>query len=214
MEMCSRNNNKVINNPVGSAEALIFDIDHCLYHSKELMEHELLTMSSMLSQFSAGVENDLYKHMDTYHLFREIFFRLFGIHPAEFSCKYELPEFEKYFIPDPELRSMLESLDCRKFCFTNGQRDRAARILRYLGLEHIFELVICADVDDTEFICKPQPHAFAFVERYLGIADRSKVFFFDDSLKNIEAAKVAGWNAYLVDGDIKAHLKGRMDVKE
>ncbi|KAL7133855.1 hypothetical protein ABFS83_12G168000 [Erythranthe nasuta] len=67
--------------------------------------------------------------------------------------------------PDPVLRSLLLSLPMRKVIFTNADKIHAVKVLRKLGLEGIFEGIICFetlnpthrstasdDEDDIEFV--------------------------------------------------------------
>lgn len=128
---------------------------------------------------------------------------------------------------DPVLRTMLHSMPQRKFVFTNGDRNHAAQVLKALGLEDCFVKVITfedimefpalsaypteavglehpEDVKKSWFTsagplicCKPQGEAFS---RALAIAkaDPKRTIFFDDSVRNIAGAKLAGLHTVLV----------------
>jgi glucose-1-phosphatase len=45
---------------------------------------------------------------------------------------------------------------------------------------------------------KPDPRIYQFVEDKAGVTG-SEIVFFDDAVKNVEAAKDQGWAAFVVD---------------
>jgi putative hydrolase of the HAD superfamily len=63
--------------------------------------------------------------------------------------------------PDARLAAALQRLPGRRFVFTNGCRDHAARILNRLGMTHLFEAVW--DIRSMGFAPKPRPEAYASV---------------------------------------------------
>lgn len=207
VEMCTRNMLLRHPVPVGDEKVLIFDIDYCLFQSEGMKKHEHASVISRFLELSKGTEEEWYSHLLNFGLFRQIFYSLFGIHPSEFSRSYDIPDLGSFVKPDPELREMLEAVPLRKFCFINGCKERASSVLKYLQLSHVFEAVVCADVVETEFICKPTARSYKFVEDFLGISAPGSIFFFDDTLKNVDAARAAGWNAVHVASSIKDYLK-------
>lgn len=211
VEMCIRNVGLVIENPIGDNKVLIFDIDHCLYHNKEAVDNESNFIKNLFVEMSQKTEDEWLSHLSAMGLFRAVFYNLLNIHPAEFAERYEDRTIVDHIVPDPELRSLLSRIKCRKFCFTNGGKARAHKILRQLGIEDLFEVVICADTVETEFICKPDPPAFEFVENLLGITNKNNIYFFDDTPSNVKGAVTMGWNACLVDCDLKEQLKAHLD---
>ncbi|KAI5176551.1 pyrimidine and pyridine-specific 5'-nucleotidase [Pancytospora epiphaga] len=207
IEMSSRNKNVPIQNPVGSEKILVFDIDYCLFHNPEQKTCEIGTIKNIFMEKSSQ-DNDAWHRYFTLTdtLFKEVFFKLFDIHPAEFTTKYEelgLPDYVKI---DNELVELLKKSHYRMFCFTNSGRGRASKILKHMGIEELFEAVICTDSVDTEFICKPKQESYDFLVDVLGITDRKNVHFFDDTNHNVVGAIDAGLSAYLVNGDLKLLL--------
>lgn len=211
MELCSRNANKKLSPPVGDEKILIFDIDQCLYHAPEMEEYEVTSIKTAFLNLSKLSEIDWETNQSKHNLYRETFHVILGIHPKEFCDKYENHHPLQFIKKDPELIEILSKIKTRKFCFTNGSIVRASKILQHMELDHLFEVVICNDAEETEFICKPQEAAFKFVDRYLGIKDRKKVYFFDDSQKNINAANTYGWNGLLVEGNIKQLIQEHIE---
>lgn len=128
----------------------------------------------------------------------------------------------EYLKPDPILRSLLHSLPIRKVIFSNANEAHVAEVLHRLGLEDCFDDVICfeslnppnqtTDADDTPkscviesadllpkspVICKPFENAFQEAFKMANI-NPHKTMFFDDSIRNIQTAKVTGLDTVLV----------------
>ncbi|KAH7331548.1 hypothetical protein KP509_20G039700 [Ceratopteris richardii] len=122
---------------------------------------------------------------------------------SEFVCSF-LP----YHVlrPDPALRSLLLSLPQRKLVFTNADKAHAIKVLSRLNIEDCFERVICLETfnikGSARIVCKPSLEAFHHAISVAGL-DPSKTLFFDDSLHNVEAAKLAGLHAILVGGCVR-----------
>lgn len=207
VEMSARNKNLTHPTPVGNQKILIFDIDYCLYKSTAMFEHESATVKQAFLDLSQSTEDCWLSHISSFNLFREIFFKVVGMDLLDFSEKYERPEMDKFLSPDSELKELLGRIKLRMFCFTNACKYRAQHVLKYLGLEDVFEAVICADTVETEFLCKPMKESYEFLEKYLGISDPKNVYFFDDTVKNVENARKAGWNAIHVAGDLKDEIQ-------
>lgn len=211
IELSSRNINKKLENPVGNNKVLIFDIDQCLYYEPELDSFEHNSIKSAFIELSNLKETDWNETFQKFNLFREVFHSIIGLHPRDFCEKYENHHPPMFIKKDPVLAEMLRKIKFRKFCFTNGSLVRASKILQHMELENLFEYVVCNDSEDTEFICKPMPKAFQFVEDFLGIEDRKKVYFYDDAERNIKGAKEFGWNAYIVKNNIKDLLEEHIE---
>lgn len=125
--------------------------------------------------------------------------------------------------PDPVLRNLLLSMPQRKIIFTNADHAHAVQVLNRLGLEDCFEGIICFETlnppkqinvpdndhvptDSTDsgsfnshsqILCKPSVEAFEAAIRIANV-DPNKTIFFDDSVRNVESAKVAGLHTVLV----------------
>ncbi|WOL11772.1 hypothetical protein Cni_G20536 [Canna indica] len=113
--------------------------------------------------------------------------------------------------PDPFLRNLLLTISHRKIVFTNADKAHAAKVLKRLALEDCFEGVICFEtlnqpppdsdtskrIDSSKILCKPSLEAFQAAIRIANI-DPKKTIFFDDSVRNIEAGKAAGFYTVLV----------------
>ena len=91
--------------------------------------------------------------------------------------------------PDAPLAAAIEALPGKRFVFTNGCRDHAARILDRLEMAHLFEQVW--DIRTMGFAPKPQAPAYASVVAAGGIA-APQAAMFDDIARNLSPARALG----------------------
>ncbi|HWA70047.1 MAG TPA: pyrimidine 5'-nucleotidase [Rhizomicrobium sp.] len=91
--------------------------------------------------------------------------------------------------PDAALKAALARLPGRRFVFTNGCANHAARILDRIGLSQAFDAVW--DIRSMAFAPKPQPQAYASVMAVAGV-DGPKAAMFDDIARNLVPARAAG----------------------
>lgn len=94
--------------------------------------------------------------------------------------------------PDPALRRLLGRLPGRKAVLTNASRRHASQVLRLLAVEDAFEAVVA--IEDMEYVCKPDPRAFAAALSRLGAQARDCCFV-DDVRANVAAARELGMRA-------------------
>ncbi|XP_006645398.1 uncharacterized protein C24B11.05-like [Oryza brachyantha] len=130
--------------------------------------------------------------------------------------------------PDPVLRNILLSLPVRKIVFTNGDRIHASRALKRLGIEDCFEGVVCfetlnptspplapgqveifdimkhlahpepgVELPKSPILCKPNIDAMLQALKVASINPKTSILF-DDSARNIQAAKQIGMHTVLV----------------
>lgn len=207
IKMCTRNASLKHSAEIGPEEKiLVFDIDQCLYKSKALDDFEKSNVKNIFHQLSKLGESHWDDITSTKTLFKEIMFIYCNMAPKDFDSRHDSIQFSKFIKTDHELVSKLEEIKLKKFCFTNGSETRARSILSLLKIDHLIEGVICTDDEDTEFFAKPSESSYAFVESYLGIKHRRNIYFFDDSISNVHAARLRGWKSFVVSEDIKKSL--------
>ena len=90
---------------------------------------------------------------------------------------------------DRPLAAAIEQLPGRRFVFTNGCRDHAARILGRLGMAHLFDEVW--DIRTIAFQPKPQMEAYRSVVAASGLAC-AEAAMFDDIARNLTPARAMG----------------------
>ncbi|KAL7586427.1 uncharacterized protein C24B11.05 [Lactuca sativa] len=129
----------------------------------------------------------------------------------------------EYLKPDPVLKALLHSLPIKKMIFSNANEAHVAEVLHRLGLEDCFEDVICFEslnpknqdspkisvagygdvskravvLPESPIICKPFENAFQQAFKMAKITPH-KTLFFDDSIRNIQTAKLTGLDTVLV----------------
>ena len=90
---------------------------------------------------------------------------------------------------DSALAFAIERLPRRRYVFTNGCANHAARILARLGLTHLFSDVW--DIRTIGFAPKPDPKAYAHVLAHGGFAPGAAAMF-DDIARNLAEAHNLG----------------------
>ena len=123
--------------------------------------------------------------------------------------RYIRRDVAKFLRPDPELDTFLAALPaaCPKYIFTNAREEQAEEALECLGVRHHFVGVFGADLMGD--VCKPERAAFDKVLAALGEKEEeeaegdgersySNVVFFEDSFKNLMAAKAMGMKTVLI----------------
>ena len=84
--------------------------------------------------------------------------------------------------PDPRMAEALARLQGRRFVFTNGCRNHAARILERLQMSHLFDQIW--DIRTIDFIPKPGRAAYDAVVAEAGL-DPNRTAMFDDIARNL-----------------------------
>ena len=97
--------------------------------------------------------------------------------------------------PNPALRDQLLRLPGRRFVFTNGARDYAGRVLERMGVADCFDGVFA--IEDADLTPKPAPSTYRRMIQRFGFEPRSAAFF-EDTPRNLEAAKALGMATILI----------------
>jgi putative hydrolase of the HAD superfamily len=97
--------------------------------------------------------------------------------------------------PNSLLREQLLRLPGRRFVFTNGAREYAGRVLDRLGVTDCFDGVFA--IEDADLTPKPAPSTYRRMIQRFGFEPRSAAFF-EDTPRNLEAAKALGMATILI----------------
>jgi len=103
---------------------------------------------------------------------------------------------ECYLQPDARLDQMVSQLPQRKTIFSNSDESHTRRVLRQLGIERHFDLVI--DIVALGFVNKPNPAAYRTALRLLGSPSPRQCVLVDDQVRNLTPAKDLGLITVLV----------------
>lgn len=107
---------------------------------------------------------------------------------------------DNFIQPNPALRNAIESIQVRKFIFTNADSNHARRVMKVVGLEGLFEDII--DVHVINPYCKPMPESFQMALKRAGNPDPGTCVLIDDQSRITKAARKAGMFTVLVGKEI------------
>lgn len=97
--------------------------------------------------------------------------------------------------PDEGLRAGLERLTGPRYVFTNGSTRHGERVLEQLGISDLFDGLFA--VEHARLVPKPHPDTFALMLDQFGL-DPATAAFFEDTVRNLDHAKVLGMTTILV----------------
>jgi putative hydrolase of the HAD superfamily len=171
----------------------IFDLDNTLYEAKSdvfpQIERRMGEFVGRLLRLEAAearqVQKSLYRaHGTTLNgLVKE-----HGIDP-ELFLDYVHDIDLSSLVPQPRLTAAVARLPGRRFVFTNGCRNHAARVLERLGLTALFDGIW--DIRACGFVPKPDAAAYERVVAEANIAP-AQAAMFDDIARNLIAAHTLG----------------------
>jgi putative hydrolase of the HAD superfamily len=164
----------------------IFDLDNTLYRADNGI------FAQIDARMTAFVARLLSMERDAARLVQKQLYREHGTTLAGLIAVHKIdPEPYLAFVhdidlselaPDPALACALARLPGRRFVFTNGCRDHAARILERLELASLFDAIW--DIRTIGFVPKPDRAAYEAVVTQGGIVP-AKAAMFDDIARNL-----------------------------
>ena len=123
--------------------------------------------------------------------------KLHGVDPEDFLA--EVHDIDLSAIQaDEGLAAAIAALPGRRFVFTNGCRNHAARILARTGLTRLFEDIW--DIRTIRYSPKPLPEAYDRILAHSGVAARECAMF-DDIARNLVPAHGLGMTTVWVKTD-------------
>ena len=191
-------------------KVIFFDCDDCLYFDQWTTANQLTRKIDewcMQHGLPSGKAYELYKQYGTAlrGLLAEGYVE-HNVHAIDEFLRevHDIPVHE-LLQPDPELRQLLLQIDpsIPKYIFTASVREHAARCIKALGIDDLFVDIIDCKVCQLE--TKHSEKAFRIAMEVAGIKNNDgtqyhpeSCLFFDDNIKNIEAARNIGWRSILV----------------
>jgi putative hydrolase of the HAD superfamily len=128
----------------------------------------------------------------------------YAIDPEDYLAYVHQVDVEGLVRPSPELDAALAALPLDKVIFTNATRQHAVRVLDRLGVRRHFGCIV--DLRDIDYLCKPDPHAYA---RLLACSGRTagEMVLVEDAPRNLRPAAALGMVTVLVDAldDVDCH---------
>lgn len=197
---------------LNGVETWIFDLDNTLYPPEcDLFSQIDVKMGGFIMElldldFEAAhkIQKDYFKRYGT--TLRGLMTH-HGVHPDDFLDRVHDIDVSPV-TPDPHLREALEALEGRRLVFTNGSVPHAERVLKRLGIDHLFEDVF--DIAAADYHPKPTPHTYdRFVAQY-GI-DPKRAVMIEDMARNLVPAAKLGMTTVWLDGEYRW---GTVDLDE
>ncbi|TKA24873.1 hypothetical protein B0A50_06602 [Salinomyces thailandicus] len=182
-----------------------FDIDNCLYPKSYKIHDRMSLLIDKYFQENLSVTPEEatklhQRYYKDYGLAIEGLVRHHKVDPMEYNEKVDdaLP-LDEIIKPNPKLRKLIQDIDreqVKLWLFTNAYKTHGERVVKLLGIEHLFEgMTYCDYAAETNLLCKPRPEMYAKAMRDAGVEDVERCYFVDDSGLNAKAAKAFGWKA-------------------
>ena len=108
---------------------------------------------------------------------------------------------------DKVMRNALKKLDMEKFIFTNGSAEHAKNILTHLGIYDLFGRDKIFDIQDAEYVPKPEAKTFDLMVKKFGI-DPKETIYIEDIAKNLSIGYERGCTTVWLINDERF---GKMD---
>ena len=102
---------------------------------------------------------------------------------------------ERYLSPEPALAAMLSAIPLRRVIYTNATTEYSGRVLRALGVTHLFERVI--SIEDVDLRNKLYYEAYERALALIGARGPACIMV-EDSARNLGPAKALGMATVLV----------------
>ena len=210
----------------------LFDYDLTLYG-----EEERFVLNSLDHRISLFVQKVVGCDFETAHKVRTDYLERFGTtlsglmalhhtNPEDFFDFIHEPEFLIYPKVSPEKLALLESLEGRRYVFTNGRGDWSRAGMAHMQIDCAIEDVF--DLKRMNWEGKPHASAYEKAEKWLELrgvfckkdADKSQIVLLEDSLRNLEPAHERGWTTVLVNPNIQApawvdfHIPHLLNLRE
>jgi len=177
----------------------LFDLDNTLYPASSGFMGGLESRMTDYVQKVTGLPRDeayrlQKKYLAEYGLTLGGLVAHHGVDPADYHAMFDDLPLE-VLSQDPALIAAIARLPGRRLIFTNANDVHAERVLKRLGLHHLFDDVF--HIALAAYVPKPSRKAFAAMDAAHGIAPAATAFF-EDSERNLEPAAELGMTTVLV----------------
>lgn len=185
--------------PFSQVDNWIFDLDNTLYSGDaEFFKQIDVKMTAFISRYLDLPPTEARTIQKQYLLdYGTSLSGLMSEHnmdPAEFL--HDVHDIDlSVLIPEPKLRTGIETLPGRKFIFTNGSRGHAKNVGEHLGIYDLFDGVFA--IEDADYIPKPQrgPYDMFINEHDI---NPNTAMMAEDSLRNLKVPHTMGMKTLLI----------------
>lgn len=177
----------------------LFDLDNTLYPAESgFMAAIVDRMTDFVERVTGLPRDEAFRLQKTYLAEHGLTLKGMmlnhGVDPAEFHAMFHDLSLEA-LARDADLLAALDRLPGRRLIFTNADAFHAERVMKHLGLDHLFDDVF--HIGSADYEPKPSPQAFAKIGTAHGIDPRATAFF-EDSERNLAPAAELGMTTVLV----------------
>ncbi len=183
-------------------DSWIFDLDNTLYPASSDLFAQIDARMTLFVQDFLGLDaNDARALQKAYYRDHGTtlngLMHVHGVPPDDYLAFVHDIDLE-LLAPDPRLRPAIARLPGRRFIFTNGCRNHAARVLARLDLDGLFDDVW--DIKTVSFRPKPDPESYRFVLAQSSIAP-ARAAMFEDAARNLVPAHDLGMTTVWLKND-------------
>lgn len=188
----------------------VFDLDCALVDTRPLYEQMRVNAANLLMEHTGLTYDEAmdatWDALNDYNGYvREAFHDRYGIDKTVTTHAVYNPEtmdMSTLSIPD-HIFDMLEDIEGRVFLYTNSTSEYAFAMLEALGIDQYFDGIY--GTDSLGYTRKPDKEALqAFMDKAQAKAEN--IWFFEDSIENLKAAKEMGWHTILVTEFMEGNL--------
>ncbi len=180
-------------NPLGRAEAWIFDLDNTLYPASARLFPQIdRRMQAFISEaLKLSLDDALILQKQYYRQYGTTLRGLMlnhGIEPDSF-LEYVHDIDHSVLAPDGRLDAALAGLPGRKFIHTNGSERHAVKVIDRLGIARHFAAIF--DIRASNYVPKPEPEPYADLVT-LHMITPTQAVMFEDIHRNLKPAANLG----------------------
>ena len=200
--------------------AWVFDLDNTLYPT------DYALFSQIDKRMTSFIQDELQVDRDQAFKIQKDYLGEYGTTLSGLMNEHNMPP-ERFldFVhdidvsvlsPNPALAHAIDALPGRKFIFTNGTVDHAARVSQQLGVQHLFHDVF--DIVAANYVPKPHMDVYPEMVKAFDI-DAAQAVFFEDMARNLAPAHKLGMGTVLVhsqddDGTGNIAMNGRAPIDD
>lgn len=193
----------------------VFDLDDTLYPPSPAVYDQ------MAKRIQSYIMRMLDVDKETAWYIQKSYYKKYGatVHGLMIEHQIDPSDFTRYvhrldlssLKPDPEMQKLLAALPGKRYVFTNGAHEHAARVLEQIGLDKVIDGIFA--IDEAGYVPKPAPQTYEKMLAAFEI-DRAKSMMFDDNQANVLAAKKEGMFATWISSNVANNKYCAVDEKD
>lgn len=193
-------------------EAWLFDLDNTLYPVESgFLDEAVARMTAYVARVTGLPHAEAFALQKRYLAEHGLTLRGmmldWGVDPDDYHAMFHDLSLDA-LAHDPDLLAAIERLPGKRLIFTNSDAVSAERVLKRLGLAHLFDDVF--HIGSAEFLPKPAPETFDRIV-WAHDLDTTRTCFFEDTERNLQPAHKLGMTTVLVGPDAHASAAAFVD---